>query len=109
VPQPRSIRLDDHNPLDDFSLERGGIRAPSRLPTQPHQPFASPVVTGPAPPNTATAGAINALRERVTLLEKSLDRSTKDINQLKDEIATLVGVIRDIRKGLGNLDTVAGR
>jgi hypothetical protein len=53
---------------------------------------------------------LEPLQKRIDVLERSLDRATKDVARLKSQVATLVGASRDIKKPSGSrvLPAIAG-
>lgn len=95
--QPQS----DSDPLLEFSSEPGATPASPPPGSQPAEPVAAPAVSAPPPTDPTPSDDVPALRARIDCLEKALEQSASDVRKLKSEVATLVGVAADIRRGAG--------
>lgn len=92
---PKSV---DQDPLLAFAIESGATSASSQSAPHLDQPVVAAAVPSRVPEDAEAREAVRGLRSRVDSLEKTIERSLKDINRLKAEIATLVTVTGDIKK-----------
>jgi len=90
VPQSQSDRADS-DPLLDFLSEVEGFEPP----VQPVEQTELPSVV---PPPEMLDEPIDPLRERIEKLEQARDDATKEVAELRSQLATLVRATRDIDK-----------
>ena len=88
----------DEDPLLAFSTESGITARVAPVIPEPVQPAVPLVVTAPAAVPSAQSEQLESLNAHVERLEQRLNSAASELASLKKQVATLVGVIGDIKK-----------
>jgi len=89
-----SLHAEDPDPLLAFSIGPAGA-VPMAAPAEPTP---QPIVPAQDARREPQSAPLESLIARVERLERALDESKSQVSSLTSEVATLVGLLRDIRK-----------